>query len=647
MFNLPGRTNQPLPFSILKRVSFNSATGMYTLTFLRNIDVHGQRVYPLGLRGRIEGDVFSGYTLRSGRTLDPFSVTRESGAPVLSRTIETIASPSNGGTVSGGGTLALGSDATLRAMPNAGWSFDGWYEADTLMSEDATWIINVDSNRRLYARFTNHSGVDGTPQLPDAVTHNLDRIAAYSLEARLMFNMILRTRDTRYIRPFAEYGRPVEIARDMHRNNNARMQDAYINALRAMLRGDVNTHQEHIDALRDATLDLILPVQVIAFFSGMDIATNIGGHNIPPDVAYEQLHLLLLMYENTNDNNLRDAIRFIIGEYYPRLFDHLWMIVTEVGGLVFFETLSTVTVGISDIIQAPFTLNRIRSDGADRIMALEGIRQALWGAYGQIVDSGRHNNVYSEDDLLFAHNLFMLMSYVTREQNSWASLRAMGFFGDTILAVESEQASIAGAPAWYPYSFSRDLERSDEMVNRLSQIEGATFVSHDPSSWAAIYVRRAIWEGLVPQNLRSYYTEPITRAEFAQIAVVFYERQRGVITGRSTFADTNDINVQKAAYRDIVRGVGGNNFQPNREITRQEAAFMLAQLANALGSPLPTQAPRFDDYYWIASWAVDAVGSMQATGIMRGLNNYEFGPIFVYERQQSIITMVRLLDWIS
>lgn len=173
-----------------------------------------------------------------------------------------------------------------------------------------------------------------------------------------------------------------------------------------------------------------------------------------------------------------------------------------------------------------------------------------------------------------------------------------------------------------------------------------------PSGWAAEAVEEAIERGLVPQRLQSNFTQATTRAEFAALVVAFYETQRGTITGRVNFADTNDINVQKAAYIGILQGVGNNRFEPNRNLTRAEAAVMLARLADAVGRPLPRQAPDFADYRMFPNWAVDAIGQMQAAGIMVGVAGHTVdgqpGFMFLssgdYTREQSIVTILRLFD---
>jgi hypothetical protein len=178
----------------------------------------------------------------------------------------------------------------------------------------------------------------------------------------------------------------------------------------------------------------------------------------------------------------------------------------------------------------------------------------------------------------------------------------------------------------------------------VGPVEPTPPFTEQPSSWAVEQVNAAIAANLVPQNLQSNYTQATTRAEFAALAVYLYENQRGTITGRSEFADTNDVNVQKAAYIGVVQGVGNNRFAPNDTLTREQAAVMLARLANAIGQPLPPSAPPFADNAQVSDWATQAVGQMQASGIMGGVGDNRFAPSGDYTREQSIVTIMRLFE---
>jgi len=168
------------------------------------------------------------------------------------------------------------------------------------------------------------------------------------------------------------------------------------------------------------------------------------------------------------------------------------------------------------------------------------------------------------------------------------------------------------------------------------------------SPWAVGYVSAAIAAGLVPQHLQSNYTQATTRAEFTALAVALYETTTGrTIRGRTTFNDTVDLNVQRAGYLGIVNGVGNGNFNPNGQLTREQAAVMLARLANVIGQPLPQSAPTFADNAQISSWAFDAVGQAQAVGIMGGVGDNRFAPSGDYTREQSIVTILRLFELLN
>ena len=168
-----------------------------------------------------------------------------------------------------------------------------------------------------------------------------------------------------------------------------------------------------------------------------------------------------------------------------------------------------------------------------------------------------------------------------------------------------------------------------------------SIVAEKPSSWAEEQVNSAIAEGLVPQNLQSNYTQAITRAEFAALAVALYEKVRGEIAGRIEFNDTNDINVQKAAHIGVVTGVGNNRFDPNARLTREQAAVMLSRLSDAIEKPFPKKVTTFADNNLASSWALEAIGRVQAAEIMGGVGSNRFAPQDPYTREQSIITIMR------
>jgi hypothetical protein len=165
-----------------------------------------------------------------------------------------------------------------------------------------------------------------------------------------------------------------------------------------------------------------------------------------------------------------------------------------------------------------------------------------------------------------------------------------------------------------------------------------------PTEWAQSDVTRAKSIDLVPDRLQSKYTQATTRAEFCALAVMLYEKQKGEITGRGQFTDTSDLNVEKMAAVGVVYGTSPGKFTPNGNLTREQAATMLARLANAIGKPLPVKTATFGDKGSISDWALEAVGQVQGARIMNGTSADKFSPKGAYTREQSIVTILRMYD---
>lgn len=67
--------------------------------------------------------------------------------------INVSASPSEGGTVSGGGNKTVGSTCTLQATPASGYTFNGWVENGSVISSANPYSFTVEQARTLYASF--------------------------------------------------------------------------------------------------------------------------------------------------------------------------------------------------------------------------------------------------------------------------------------------------------------------------------------------------------------------------------------------------------------------------------------------------------------------------------------------------------------
>lgn len=102
-------------------------------------------------------------------------------------TISVSANPSNGGTVSGGGTYTYGQWCTVHANANDGYDFTNWTENGNVVSTNANYNFQVTNSRVLVAHFAE------TSQIPEGAINGLFTINAngdqvYFSQGNLQYN---------------------------------------------------------------------------------------------------------------------------------------------------------------------------------------------------------------------------------------------------------------------------------------------------------------------------------------------------------------------------------------------------------------------------------------------------------------------------
>jgi uncharacterized repeat protein (TIGR02543 family) len=71
----------------------------------------------------------------------------------IAKRVLTLSSPT-GGTSSGAGSFDHGSNVTVKATANTGYTFEGWYNGSTKVSSNANYTFTITSNTALTAKFT-------------------------------------------------------------------------------------------------------------------------------------------------------------------------------------------------------------------------------------------------------------------------------------------------------------------------------------------------------------------------------------------------------------------------------------------------------------------------------------------------------------
>ena len=172
------------------------------------------------------------------------------------------------------------------------------------------------------------------------------------------------------------------------------------------------------------------------------------------------------------------------------------------------------------------------------------------------------------------------------------------------------------------------------------------------SNWAKPQVDKAVENNLVPEDkLNKDYTKPITRGQFAALAVNTYEAATGKTASCSSaqFADGTNEDMAIMYELGVIGGYNKADTQSgvtvgiNDPITREQAAVILAKLAAVTGKSLtPADSVPFTD--GISDWAMDGVSKVYNAGIMSGYDTGAFGSKDSYTTEQSIVTMLRTFE---
>ncbi len=232
----------------------------------------------------------------------------------------------------------------------------------------------------------------------------------------------------------------------------------------------------------------------------------------------------------------------------------------------------------------------------------------------------------------------------TMALKSDGSLWVWGFYGQNV------DESGEGANITYPYKILSDIL----MPVVIEEPEPVDLKLDEASSWARDNITKASEKGLVPPSLIGNYKQNITRAEFCLQAVTFIEARSGMpideylaskdmIVGLSPFSDTYDRAVIAAYRLKIVSGKSAGLFDPNGEITRQEAAVMLAKTAAELGYPTTAAENSFPDKSSIDIWALTSVNFVAARGVMSGTTS-GFEPKGKFTREQADTTFLLMFN---
>lgn len=140
----------------------------------------------------------------------------------------------------------------------------------------------------------------------------------------------------------------------------------------------------------------------------------------------------------------------------------------------------------------------------------------------------------------------------------------------------------------------------------------------------------------------------VTRAEFAKMIAV----SLGLDT--SAKADFDDVGTNEwyagfigaAVKAGIVKGTSETTFEPEKYITRQDAAVMLARVIEYKGKTYPVATKGFNDEASIAEYALGAVNGLANLGLINGYNG-GFAPLDNTTRAEAAALLLRVSDYVK
>lgn len=171
------------------------------------------------------------------------------------------------------------------------------------------------------------------------------------------------------------------------------------------------------------------------------------------------------------------------------------------------------------------------------------------------------------------------------------------------------------------------------------------------SKWAVPELEKAFEANLIPPILFEVdMTKPISREEFAELAVSLYEATTGkaiVVTGSNPFDDTVNPTILKAYTVGITTGTAADKFSPNVLITREQCATMLYRTIKAMSPNADygiAGVADFPDQALIADWAVEGTKYMSKLSIILGNTKGEFMPRDMASREAAVLMDVRTFE---
>ena len=178
----------------------------------------------------------------------------------------------------------------------------------------------------------------------------------------------------------------------------------------------------------------------------------------------------------------------------------------------------------------------------------------------------------------------------------------------------------------------------------------AVFTDIENVPWAHEAINYFVQNGIIKQNFEKklYPNQYITREEFVDVLISAF----GIYdtTATCSFIDISDEYygcIATANKCGIVNGISETQFAPDMSITREQGVVMLFRAFNVLGITPEAKDAQIPDEALISDYALDAVNTLYAEGIIKGMADGSFAPQNTMTRAEAAVLICRLPDKIN
>lgn len=189
------------------------------------------------------------------------------------------------------------------------------------------------------------------------------------------------------------------------------------------------------------------------------------------------------------------------------------------------------------------------------------------------------------------------------------------------------------------------------ILSILSALPVFAAVETNADFWAVSSMEYAFENKLVTESELKKATSPMSRKEFCGVIIGFLESVTGIernATIKTPFSDCDDPMVIAAYEAGVIGGVEPGVFAPDRTLTREQMAIMIARTLKVCNLDLTEDAKKnpFKDTVTLYESSNHYIDQLYGAEIINGYDDGTYGPFREMTVQEAVISFVRAYRYI-